>query len=246
MRTEIAVELRDGRHRARIVSGLLRPQLVRAEEDHCRIGLLATTALLLGGDEVDLVVTVGPRATLDLFDVAGTVAYHGRGRPAAWRVAFTLAEAAVLHYAGEPFVVADGADVARTMLVDQAGTATAQIRDTLVLGRTGEAGGRLHSHTAVRVDGHEVWREDQLLDVADGRCSPGLLGDCRVLDTLIVLGAGAAPDVVPPAVRFGLVGGVGTVTRFLGTELAASPVRLGWRPRSQPTGPRSDARTPLP
>ena len=43
-------------------------------------GWSATTALLLGGDAVELVVEVGPGAVLDLFDVAGTVAYHGRGR----------------------------------------------------------------------------------------------------------------------------------------------------------------------
>ena len=100
----VAVARRGGRHVARLVDGLLRAQLIRADADGCRIGLLATTALLLGGDQVDLDVSVGPGASLDLFDVAGTVAYHGRGRPAGWRVSFTLAESAVLRYAGEPFI----------------------------------------------------------------------------------------------------------------------------------------------
>ena len=86
-----------------------------------RIGLLATTALLLGGDEVEIEVSVGEGMRLDLFDIAGTVAYHGRGRPAAWHVRIELADGAELRYRGEPFVVADGADVHRTLRVDARG-----------------------------------------------------------------------------------------------------------------------------
>ena len=224
MRTSICVERRAGRHRARLVGGLLRPQLIRADERGCRVGLLATTALLLGGDEVALEVELGPGAVLDLFDVAGTVAYHGRGRPASWQLAVTLAEGAALRYAGEPFVVADGADVTRTTSLDLAPSATARIRETVVLGRTGEAGGRLRTRTVVRVGGEDRWREDQLLDVAAGRTRPGLLGDHRVLDTVIALGPGEPPEPAPPAVRFALVLGAGTVTRYLGRDLAASPL----------------------
>ena len=44
-----------------------------------RSALLATTATLLGGDTLRLAVEVGPGLRLDLRDVAGTVAYHGRG-----------------------------------------------------------------------------------------------------------------------------------------------------------------------
>lgn len=224
MTTSIAVEVRGGRHVARLVNGLLRPQLIAADADRCRIGLLATTALLLGGDEVALDVTVGPGATLDLFDVAGTVAYHGRGRPASWRLTLALAASATLRYAGEPFVVADGADVTRSTQIDVAATATARLRETLVLGRAGEEGGRLRSHTAVRVGGRDVWREDQLLDADAGRTWPGLLGDRRVLDSMIVLGPDPGPAAAPPAVRFALLDGAGSVTRYLGRELAASPL----------------------
>ena len=58
---------------------------------------------------------MGAGARLDLFDVAGTVAYHGRGEPSAWHVRLELDEGATLTYAGEPFVVGDGADVTRTL-----------------------------------------------------------------------------------------------------------------------------------
>ena len=75
---------RDGL-RVELAGGLLRPQRVADGPDGPRVGLVATTALLLGGDEVDLTVELEPRTTLNLFDVAGTVAYHGRDRPASWQ-----------------------------------------------------------------------------------------------------------------------------------------------------------------
>ena len=84
--TRVSVHAHEGRHRTRLQTGLLRPQPLHGPADRCRIGLLATTALLLGGDRVELDVQVGPGATLELVDVAGTVAYDGRGRPASWSV----------------------------------------------------------------------------------------------------------------------------------------------------------------
>ncbi len=76
--TTIALE----HDRVRLVPGLLRAQPVAAPAGWTRIGLIATTALLLGGDEVELDIRLGPRTKLHLFDVGGTVAYNGRGAAA--------------------------------------------------------------------------------------------------------------------------------------------------------------------
>ena len=171
---------------------------------------------------MELTVEVGPGARLDLFDVAGTVAYHGRGRPASWRTTVTLAEGATLTYAGQPFVVSDGADATRTLQLDLAGSARLRLRETLVLGRVGQAGGRVRSRTDLRVGGTEAWREDTDLDPAGIRDRPGLLGGHRVVDTVLTVGRPAEP--APPAVAYALVGDVGTVTRWLGQELADSPL----------------------
>lgn len=222
MRTTIAVELLDGRHVARLTQGLLRPQLVGSSPDRCRVGLLATTALLLGGDEVGLDVRVGPGARLDLFDVAGTVAYHGRGRPSGWNVALAVEEGGVLTYAGEPLVVADGADVTRTLDVDLAAGAAAVLRDTVVLGRSGQVGGRLRSTTRVLVAGRPVLVEDQRLDPDHLRAAPGMLGAHRVLDTVLRLGPFAPAPT--DATACALLDGAGTLTRWLGDSLAASPL----------------------
>lgn len=222
MTTTIAVDRVGGRHVTRLRQGLLRPQVVASGPERCRIGLLATTALLLGGDVVELEVRLGPGARLDLFDVAGTVAYHGRGEPSGWHVRFELAEGASLTYAGEPFVVGDGADVTRTLDLDLAPGAAAAVRDTLVLGRAGQRGGRLRSLTTVRIDGRAALVEDQLLDPDRLRAAPGLLGPYRVLDTLLWLGE-ARPEPTG-ATTYALVDGAGTLSRWLGTSLADSPL----------------------
>ncbi len=203
--------------------GQLRAQRLGDRDGWVRIGLLATTALLLGGDEVEIEVSVGEGMRLDLFDIAGTVAYNGRGRPAAWHVRIELADGAKLRYRGEPFVMADGADVRRTLRVELAGTAGLGLRETLILGRAGELGGRLRSETRLRIADLDVWVEDQLLDPDGDRRRPGMLGDRRVLDSMIMVGT---ETVAAPrgAVGYALVDGRGSIVRYLGTELAASPV----------------------
>ncbi|HEV2930867.1 MAG TPA: urease accessory protein UreD [Propionibacteriaceae bacterium] len=229
MITRIGVARHEGRHRVDLVGGLLRPQVVLDRPDRLRIGLVATTALLLGGDEVELEVRLGPEARLELFDVAGTVAYHGRGRAAAWRTTITLAERARLRYDGAPFVVSEGADVERTLDLDLDSTSGAWLRETVVLGRSGEIGGRLRSRMAITVGGRPALLEDQILDPSGIRRSPGMLGTHRVIDTLLAVGTEAAgPDGSSPApgaaVRFSLVGDVGSITRYLGADVAASPL----------------------
>lgn len=222
--TTIAVDRVDGRHLTRLRQGLLRPQVIASSNDCCRIGLLATTALLLGGDVVELEVRVGAGARLDLFDVAGTVAYHGRGEPSAWHVRVELAAGAGLTYAGEPFVVGDGADVTRTLDVDLGPGAAAAVRDTVVLGRTGQRGGRLRSLTTVRREGRPVLLEDQRLDPDGLRGAPGMLGAHRVLDTVLWLGRAQREPARSEATTYALVDGAGTLTRWLGSSLADSPL----------------------
>lgn len=229
-----------GRHRARLVTSLLRPQLLVADGERCRVALLATSALLLGGDTVELEVRVGAGATLDLLDVAGTVAYAGRGAPAGWHVRFSLGPGARLRYAGEPFVVADGADVSRTLQLDLDEDAEALVRDTVVLGRSGEAGGRLRSRTAVHRAGRPVLLEEQDLDAGRDRTAPGLLGAHRVLDTVLQVGGGA--PLVADATTYALVDGAGSVLRWLGSSLARSPLHRAWSAHAAQGSPRRGPR----
>ena len=223
MTTRIVVEAGADRQRIHLQPDLLRGQVTSNNGDGCQIGLVATTALLLGGDTVELVVEIGPGAVLDLFDVAGTVAYHGRGRPAAWHTTIAVADRGRLRYRGEPFVLADGADVTRTLGITLTGDARCVLRETLVLGRTGEAGGRLRSLTKADRDGRPIWIEEHDLDPNGIRNLPGLLGPARVMDSLVSLGP--RPDAVPHGpVSYRLPDGAGTVQRLLVGDLAESPL----------------------
>jgi urease accessory protein len=203
--------------------GLLRAQELPNRHGWTRIALVATEALLLGGDTVELDVTLDKGARLDLFEVAGTVAYDGRGRQSAWQSRITLAAGARLRWPGEPFVVADGADVERSLDLDREPSATAMVREVLVFGRSGEHGGRLRNRTRLRVGGEPVLLEDQRLD-GPARTLPGILGDHRVIDTAIMLGHCEVPQAPPNSTSFRLLGGHGALVRYLGHEAADSPI----------------------
>jgi urease accessory protein len=227
--TLVTVRRERGRLRTHLRSGLLRPQQLHGRADSCRIGLLATHALLLGGDAVELEVEVGPGAALELSDVAGTVAHHGRGRPSSWSVRVRVAERGSLRWSGEPFVVADGADVSRRLVMDLAEGSRAVVRETVVLGRAGQVGGLLRNQTVVHRADLPVLVEDTEFDPAGHRQLPGMLGEFRVVDSLLALG------VPPPVVRaegvtvFGLADRHSSLLRHLGLDLAGSPLHRVWR-----------------
>ena len=240
--TRLSVELREGRHQVRSSAGLLRAQRLHGPTDRARVALVGQTALLLGGDQVALDIEVGPGAVLELSDIAGTVAYHGRGRAASWRTSIRLGLGARCSYAGEPLILSDGSDVTRTLTVDLAEGATARLRETLVFGRAGEVGGRLDATTVLRREGEEFCRERLVLD-AEERARPGLLAGVRVVDSVLTLGGPPvewAPDrwgstPAPTAdrssrsapsdpVTYQLLEPGSTLTRYLGTSLANSPL----------------------
>ena len=224
MTTRVSVEVRDGRHQVRTSAGLLRAQRLHGPGDRARVALVGQTALLLGGDQVGLAVEVGPGATLELSDIAGTVAYHGRGQAASWHTSIRLGLGARMSYAGEPLVISDGADVTRTLTVDLAEGASACLRETVVFGRAGEVGGRLDATTTVRQEGSDLAVERLVLD-AGSRARPGLLAGVRVVDSLLALGT-TAPAITQrmDVVSYALLDEVSTITRFLGTSLADSPL----------------------
>ena len=239
--TRVSVEVRDGRHQVRTSAGLLRAQRLHGPADRARVALVGQTALLLGGDQVGLDIEVGPGASLELSDIAGTVAYHGRGRAASWHTSIRLGRGARLRYAGEPLILSDGADVTRTLTVDLADGAVARLRETLVFGRAGEVGGTVDASTVLRREGTEFCRERLVLD-PEARARPGVLSGVRVVDSVLSLGASGARGHRPYGFDRGSsrgpalpVGGVrsgdlpaaragSTLTRYLGTSLADSPL----------------------
>lgn len=210
--TRIRAALSAGRHQLRASTGVLRAQRLHGPDDRVRVALVGQTALLLGGDEVDLDIEVGSGARLEVVEVAGTVAYHGRGRPAGWRTRIRVAEGGRLEWWGEPFVLSDGAEVVRTLQVDLEGDATVVLRETLVFGRSGERGGGLDAGTVLRRDGVEFCRERFRTDAAD-RARPGVLAGAKRMDTTWALGATTPAE--PDTQLFRLLDPGSTLTRRL-------------------------------
>ena len=178
---------RGGPARLDLRGGLVSPRVVRQGAASAEVALIATTATLLGGDELRLSVEVGPGLRLDLRDVAGTVAYHGRGAGCLVEVALTVHPGAVLVWAGEPLVVCDGARVVRTLDVDVADTGRLLLRDRVALGRTGETGGDLTCRTTMAYAARPALVEELTLRGGSG-AGTGVLGGARVVDSVTALG----------------------------------------------------------
>jgi urease accessory protein len=199
---EVDADPRGRRSRVRLQSsgpdgrGHLTARILAFGHASARIALVAEGALLLADDLIEVDVSVGPDAALDLIEPSGTVAYDMRGGSARWCVRIHLAERARLRWHGKPFVIADGADVSRTLQVDLEAGATATMRETLILGRSGEQGGSLAQRTRVSHQGRPLLVEDLVLDADVPRT--GVLGPWRIVDTISVLGRRAAdtPDKV--------------------------------------------------
>ena len=222
--TLIAVHPAPGRARLKLAAGPISPRVISCTAEGARVALVATTALLLGGDQVEIDIDVGPGAWLEIVEIAGTVAYDSGGIASSWTVRASVADGGTLIWAADPFVVAGGANTLRSTVIDLGAGAVAYVRETLVLGRTGEAGGAVRSRLHVTRAAQPVLLED--LDLREGgtRSLPGILGTSRVIDTVALFGARApAEPSVPAGCRFEL-DRPGTVARVLTTQVDRSPL----------------------
>ena len=188
------VEISAGSERARVVlrSGVIAARLLERGPRYARVALVAAGALLLGGDAVELRIAVGEDCTLELEDIGGTVAYDGRGQRASWTSRIEIGDRGICTWHGLPFVVADGADVDRRTVAEFGGDAALLLRETIVLGRAGEAGGSVLARIEIAVQGRPVLVES--LDLAGYAPVPGVLGPDRVLDSLLLFGRGHLQD----------------------------------------------------
>ncbi|MCF4121137.1 urease accessory protein UreD [Antribacter sp. KLBMP9083] len=235
--------------RVRTSDGLLAVRLVARDGAHAEVALLASGAMLLGGDHVVVIVRVDPGCALTLTDVGGTVAYDGDGEGCRWDADIHLGPGAGLAWAGLPFVVAAGADVRRTTTARLGAGAHLSLRETVVLGRSGERGGRIVVRTDVVDDVGPILVEE--LSVAGEHPVPGVLGGHSVLDTVtdvrgcpddgVVDPTGPAPERTPApdpgdAVTLRLERG-GTLTRWLGPATHLSPLEPPALAAPAPTNP---------
>jgi len=192
MLTRIEVVADPVRDRCLLTTGDLSPRRLPAPAGVVRIALVAAGALLLAGDHVRIEVVVRGEVRLEIVETAGTVAYAMRGGSARWDVAVELTDGAALTWHGEPFIVAGGADVVRTLSISMEANCTAALRESLVLGRHGEEGGILQTTSKVfsaePADGRALLLAEEL-DLSPGsRRGWAVLGEARCLDSVTTLG----------------------------------------------------------
>jgi urease accessory protein len=148
-----------------------------------RVTLLRKQAGPLAGDHDRVEIVVG--ADLEVTPVAATVALPGPERTVL-ELDITVGPGARLILEDAPLIVAEGADVLRTITLRLAPGAVAIVRDVVILGRAGEGPGRLESvlrcegilHDALRVE-PATWAQDAYVALAPGH---------RAIGTYAVLG----------------------------------------------------------
>jgi urease accessory protein len=159
----------------------------------------------LGGDVLSLDVGIGDGAALRVRSAGATVVQPGRGcGPTRWDTTITVGAAARLDWAPEPTVVTDGAVFETSLCADLGPGASAAIREIVVLGRHGCAGGRYRGRLAVTVDGVPLLAHTAVLDGADRALrGPGGTAGARAVGTLLLTGdAGSCGAGEGPGVRW--------------------------------------------
>ena len=154
--------------------------------------MLPTQAGPLSGDHDRVRIVVGADATLVVRPIAATLALPGTARTRL-DLEIDVGPGGRLVLEDPPLIVATGADVERSTTVTLAAGAVAALRETVVLGRAGEPGGRLVSTLRVTDDDGVVLHDPLCLDPATSRqdAHVALAPGHRVAATLCLLGADA-------------------------------------------------------
>ena len=186
--------------RLRLVDGRVTfasaPPVVLRRTGRRRVHVVAVGGGPLGGDRLRLRVELGPGERLAVHSAAATVVQPGReaGAVASFDIEAVLAAGAALDWRPEPTVVCEGAVWEPSVRLDLAEDARARVVEQLVLGRSGQAGGRCASTVRATVGGVPVLAATTVIDGADATLTGiGGTGGARSVGSLLVVGE-AAPD----------------------------------------------------
>jgi urease accessory protein len=160
-----------------------------------RLHLLHAAGGPLGGDRLRLTGEVGEKCALRVDSAGATVVQPGvHGTPADWAVQVDVAAGATVRWAPQPTVVCAGADFRGSLRATVAEDGFLLVREVVVLGRTGETGGRYAGVLDVTVGNQPLLVHENLLDGADAALSgPAGSGGHRVQGSVLVAGRGVKP-----------------------------------------------------
>jgi urease accessory protein len=196
----------------------------------------------IGGDSLSLQITVGPGAFLRVQSAAASIALPGLdGLESQLRVSVTVGAGGRLEYLPEPVVVTAGARHATLMSVTLEAGASLVLRDELLLGRHGEAGGTARSVLRADYDGRPLLRQALEVTGTDRpSLGPAILAGHRAVGTLLLVSPGAraaaaehpAAGAAHPAAQAAVMplAGPGVLVTALADDAVTLRRRLAWSP----------------
>jgi urease accessory protein len=197
-----------------------RPRIVPGLSGAAHVVLVQSGACLIADDDVQIAVSLGAGAALELSEIGATIAHDVRGHAGAkLSLEIEIDSGSTLIWAAAPLVLSRGAVLRRRVRVGVRAGAAVLLRDTLVLGRADEPPGALDADLSATVDGTPLLRERLLIGgqgLPPG--SPIGLAGRRVLDTAMLLGR---RDPRPPERTLELAG-PGALWRTLSDDAATA------------------------
>jgi urease accessory protein len=180
----VAVAAADGRTRLPVLASQV-PLVLRQTPE--AVYVVGGAAGPVGGDELALRISVGTGALLRVRTAAASIALPGPdGRESVLRVTVDVAAGARLEYLPEPVVVSAGARHATIIRVALADGASLLLRDELLLGRHGEAGGAGRTELHVSYAGRPLLRQSLEVSGTDAAdLGPAVLGGHRAVGALL-------------------------------------------------------------
>jgi urease accessory protein len=177
------------------------PLVLRRTPD--AVYLVGGAAGPIGGDLLDLRIDVGAGATLRVRSAAASIALPGPGGlESVLSVTAVVAAGALLEYLPEPVVVAAGARHGTVIRVTLAEGASLLLRDELLLGRHGEAGGAARSVLRVDYAGRPLLRQALEVNGADATSlGPAVLSGHRGVGNLLRVGSAVGGSQAGDAAR---------------------------------------------
>jgi urease accessory protein len=177
------------------------PLVLRRTPDS--VYLVGGAAGPLGGDSLALRITVGAGAFLRVRTAAAAIALPGLdGLESVLRVSVTVADGGRLEYLPEPVVVTAGARHATLVSAALADGASLVLRDEIVLGRHGEAGGSARTVLQVSYAGRPLLRQSLSVAGTDRvSLGPAVLTGHRAVGNLLLAGppSGTPASTTPPS-----------------------------------------------
>ena len=203
-RTTVAVE-RDAVLRTLRCEPPLTVRRVHGPRGECALCLVGTAAGPLPGDDLALLLDIGPDAQASLSAAGASLALGPIGGtalgPARIATAATIAPGGALRAQPPPLILAAGSWVEASVSIRLAAGASVQWQEMVVLGRSGEPGGRLRLRWDVSCDGLPLLR--QVIDLADRALAgwPVMLQRGAVLASALVVGPQVAARTIVASQR---------------------------------------------